>query len=312
MTKELVLGIDIGGTNTVWGIVDVRGQILSTGKISTKGHPNPETFMQALHTSVNAGAPAELISQITGIGIGAPNGNYYSGCIEFAPNLEWKGVIPLKDLSEKHFQIKTRITNDANAAALGEMQYGSARGMKDFIMVTLGTGVGSGFVANGALIYGHDGLAGELGHVIAVRNGRSCGCGRKGCLETYTSATGVVRTAQELLENYPGKSLLQNVPLSSKEIANAAEKGDELSIQIFDFTAQILGQSLADAVAITSPSAIILFGGLAQSGELLMKPLKKYFEENLLSIYRNKVQILSSQLPESDAAVLGAAGLAWN
>jgi glucokinase len=184
--------------------------------------------------------------------------------------------------------------------------------MKDFIMVTLGTGVGSGFVANGALIYGHDGLAGELGHVIAVRNGRSCGCGRKGCLETYTSATGVVRTAQELLENYPGKSLLQDVPLSSKEIANAAEKGDELSIQIFDFTAQILGQSLADAVAITSPGAIILFGGLSQSGELLMKPLKKYFEENLLSIYRNKVQILSSQLPESDAAVLGAAGLAWN
>ena len=312
MTKELVLGIDIGGTNTVWGIVDARGHILSTGKISTKGHPNPETFMQALHTSVKAGASVELIPQITGIGIGAPNGNYYSGCIEFAPNLEWKGVIPLKDLSEKHFQIKTRITNDANAAALGEMQYGAARGMKDFIMVTLGTGVGSGFVANGALIYGHDGLAGELGHVIAVRNGRSCGCGRKGCLETYTSATGVVRTAQELLENYPGKSLLQNVPLSSKEIANAAEKGDELSIQIFDFTAQILGQSLADAVAITSPGAIILFGGLAQSGELLMKPLKKYFEENLLSIYRNKVQILSSQLPESDAAVLGAAGLAWN
>lgn len=312
MTKELVLGIDIGGTNTVWGIVDARGHILSTGKISTKGHANPETFMQALYTNVNAGAPAELIPQITGIGIGAPNGNYYSGCIEFAPNLEWKGVIPLKDLSEKHFKIKTRITNDANAAALGEMQYGAARGMKDFIMVTLGTGVGSGFVANGALIYGHDGLAGELGHVIAVRNGRACGCGRNGCLETYTSATGAVRTAQELLENYPGKSLLQDVPLSSKEIANAAEKGDELSIQIFDFTAQILGQSLADAVAITSPSAIVLFGGLSQSGELLMKPLKKYFEENLLSIYRNKVQILSSQLPESDAAVLGAAGLAWN
>ncbi|HAD33360.1 MAG TPA: glucokinase [Chitinophagaceae bacterium] len=312
MTKELVLGIDIGGTNTVWGIVDARGHILSTDKISTKGHLNPETFMQALYINVNTKAPAELIPQITGIGIGAPNGNYYSGCIEFAPNLEWKGVIPLKDLSEKHFKIKTRITNDANAAALGEMQYGAARGMKDFIMVTLGTGVGSGFVANGALIYGHDGLAGELGHVIAVRNGRACGCGRKGCLETYTSATGVVRTAQELLENYPGKSLLQDVPLSSKEIAFAAEKGDELSIRIFDFTAQILGQSLADAVAITSPSAIIFFGGLSQSGELLMKPLKNYFEENLLSIYRNKVQILSSQLPESDAAVLGAAGLAWN
>lgn len=312
MTKKLVLGIDIGGTNTVWGIVDAKGQICSSGKLSTKGHLNPEAFMQALYTSVHTAAPAEFMAQITGIGIGAPNGNYYSGCIEFAPNLEWKGVIPLKDLSEKHFQIKTRITNDANAAALGEMQYGAARGMKDFIMVTLGTGVGSGFVANGSLIYGHDGLAGELGHVIAIRNGRDCGCGRKGCLETYTSATGVVRTAQEMLENYPRKSLLQDVPLSSKEIAVAAEKGDELSLKIFDFTAEILGQILADAVAITSPCAIILFGGLSQSGDLLMKPLKKYFEKNLLSIYQNKVRILSSQLPESDAAVLGAAGLAWN
>jgi glucokinase len=260
--------------------------------------------------------------QINGIGLGAPNANYYSGNIELAANLKWKGTIPLRQLAEQAFGLPATVTNDANATAIGEMIYGAAKGMKDFIIITLGTGVGSGFVSNGQLIYGHDGFAGELGHVIAVRDGRSCGCGRKGCLETYASATGIVRTANELLEHNPSHATdghpdwLQTVyqnggEITSSGIHKAALAGDPLALEIFDFTGKILGQTLADIVAITSPEAIIFFGGLTKAGDFILKPSKKYMEENLLAIFKNKIEIIPSGLSERDAAILGAAALSW-
>jgi glucokinase len=251
---------------------------------------------------------------VVGAGIGAPNGNFFTGEIIFAPNLPWKGVvIPMAKMAQEALGVKATLTNDANAAAIGEMIYGAAKGMKDFILVTLGTGVGSGFVANGQLIYGHDGFAGELGHVIAVRNGRKCGCGRLGCLEAYTSATGIVHTAEQWLEERKEDSLLRahRGAITSKLIHGLAEKGDPLALEIFEYTAEILGQTLADSVAITSPQAIIFFGGLAKAGDLLLKPVKKYLEANLLNIYQNKVQILQSALPDADAAILGASALVW-
>jgi glucokinase len=248
--------------------------------------------------------------KISRIGIGAPNGNYYTGNIEHAANLKWKGIIPMAKWIENKFSKPTIITNDANAAAMGEMIYGVAKGMKDFIMVTLGTGVGSGFVANGKLILGHDGFAGELGHVIAIRNGRLCGCGRKGCLETYTSATGIVITANEILMQSKEASLLREAhTITSKSIHDAALLGDRIALQIFDYTANILGQTLADAVAITSPEAIILFGGLSLAGDFILKPTQQYMDDNLLINYKGKVKILSSAFQGSDAAILGAAAL---
>ena len=250
---------------------------------------------------------------LRGIGIGAPNGNFYNGTIEFAPNLPWKGIIPVVALMKKHFpDADTVLTNDANAAAWGERIYGAARGENDFIMITLGTGVGSGIVTNGALVYGHDGFAGEIGHTIVYPNGRQCGCGRKGCLETYTSASGIVKTAVELLESAAEKSLLSNIPkekITSKEIAEAALKGNKLAIEVFDKTAWYLALKLADAVAHTSPSSIYIFGGVAKAGNLLMLPLKTYFEEFLLQIFKNKVALKWSALPDNDAAILGAASL---
>jgi glucokinase len=304
------LGVDIGGTSTSFGIVSPTGEICCQANIPTRGHAHATAFLQQLQKEWLTSFPENLRQSVTRIGIGAPNGNYYTGCIEFAPNLEWKGIIPLAATAEEIFQIPTKITNDANAAAMGEMKYGAAQGMKNFIMVTLGTGVGSGFVANGEVIYGHDGFAGELGHVIAVRDGRSCGCGRKGCLEAYTSATGIVRTAQEFLAQSDQPSLLRNSStLSSRSIFEAAQQQDQLALDIFHFTGTILGQSLADAVAITSPEAIILFGGLAQAGKFIFEPTHKSMEENLLSIFKNKVKLLPSALKEKDAAVLGAAAL---
>ena len=248
------------------------------------------------------------------MGVGAPNGNYYNGTIEFAPNLPWKGVIPLSAMFEDKLGIPTALTNDANAAAIGEMTYGAARGLRDFIMITLGTGVGSGIVVNGQLVYGHDGFAGELGHVIVERDGRICGCGRKGCLETYCSATGVARTAREFLVARSEPSLLREIPaeeIVSKDVYDAAIKGDKLALEIFEYTGTILGRALADFVAFSSPEAIVLFGGLAKSGDLIMKPIQKALEENVLKIYAGKTKLLLSQLKDADAAVLGASALGW-
>jgi glucokinase len=306
------IGIDIGGTNSVIGIVDKMGNILFESKLSTTNFPRIEEFVEASYQLLLPQILKLGINEFKGIGIGAPNGNYYQGTIEFAPNLNWGEIIPLAKLFKEKFNLETTVTNDANAAAIGEMMYGAAKGMNDFIMVTLGTGVGSGFVANGKIIYGNDGFAGELGHVIAVRDGRLCGCGRKGCLETYTSATGIVRTAHEFLQIKTIESTLRNIEkITSKDIYEAAVIGDEIALAIFEFTGKILGQSLADAIAITSPEAIILFGGLAQAGKIIFEPTQKYMEENLLKIYQGKVKLLSSELKESDAAILGAASLIW-
>jgi glucokinase len=307
------IGIDIGGTHTAFGIVDKQGLIVFQDKVLTREQESIDILIDAIYEKLQAPIANLGVSTIKGIGVGAPNGNFYNGTIEFAPNLPWKGIIPLAQLFQQKFDLHTIVTNDANAAAIGEMMYGAAKGMKDFMMVTLGTGVGSGFVANGKMIYGHDGFAGELGHVIAVREGRPCGCGRKGCLETYASATGIVRTANEYLQHSEAPSLLrQQEEISAKSIYEAAQAGDEMALAIFDVTGKILGQSLADAVAITSPQAIILFGGLAQAGSFLFGPTKQYFEDNLLIIYKNKIDILPSELKESDVAILGAAALVWS
>ena len=311
MEKPYVVGIDIGGTNTVFGIVDARGTIIASGSIKTGAHDQADDYVDAVCKNLlpliiaNGG-----VDKIKGIGIGAPNGNYYSGTIEFAPNLPWKGVIPLAAMFEERLGIPTALTNDANAAAIGEMTYGAARGMKDFIMITLGTGVGSGIVINGQMVYGHDGFAGELGHVIARRDGRVCGCGRKGCLETYCSATGVARTAREFLAARTDASLLRNIP-ASKDVYDAAVQGDKLAQEIFEFTGNILGEALADAIAFSSPEAIVLFGGLAKSGDYIMKPIQKAIDDNILNIYKGKTKLLVSELKDSDAAVLGASALAW-
>ena len=310
MEKPYVVGIDIGGTNTVFGIVDARGTIIASGSIKTGAHEQVDNYVDEVCKNLlpliiaNGG-----VDKIKGIGIGAPNGNYYSGTIEFAPNLPWKGVIPLAAMFEERLGIPTALTNDANAAAIGEMTYGAARGMKD-----LGTGVGSGIVINGQMVYGHDGFAGELGHVIARRDGRVCGCGRKGCLETYCSATGVARTAREFLAARTDASLLRNIPaenITSKDVYDAAVQGDKLAQEIFEFTGNILGEALADAIAFSSPEAIVLFGGLAKSGDYIMKPIQKAIDDNILNIYKGKTKLLVSELKDSDAAVLGASALAW-
>lgn len=303
------IGIDIGGTNTVWGIVKEEGRIEARGSFKTAESKHFPDFLSAIESSLMPTIEEYGIDNIDGIGIGAPNGNFHSGCIEFAPNLAWGNkIVPLAFEIEKIFKLNTVVTNDANAAAIGEMRFGAAKGVNDFIMVTLGTGVGSGFVSNGSLIYGHDGLAGELGHTIAVRNGRDCGCGRKGCLETYTSATGIVRTAVEMLANK--HSILKNEDnINSFTIYQAAKAGDELALEIFDFTGKILGESLADAVAITSPSLIVIFGGLSQAGKYIFDPIQKYFDQNVLKIYKDKVKIVPSLLEANDVAILGAAAL---
>jgi glucokinase len=309
--KTQSIGIDIGGTNISIGAVDKFGGILQQWSLKMKDCPTIEIFMEKVDACI--GEYINLYkAEILGIGVGAPNGNFYTGTIDFAPNLPWKGQIPLVDILTKKFDRRVVLTNDANAAALGEMIYGAAKGMRDFVMITLGTGVGSGFVANGELIYGHDGFAGELGHTNAVRNGRQCNCGKKGCLETYTSATGIVRTVHEYLAKDDRPSSLRNLTtVTSKDIFEAARKGDALALEIFDFTGMILGQSLADVVAITAPKAIVLFGGLAAAGSYIFEPTKKYMEENVLAIWKNKIRIIPSELKESDAAVLGASALAW-
>ena len=317
MEKPYVVGIDIGGTNSVFGVVDARVTILYSGSIKTGKFADVNDYIAELAKGLEmviaqAGGP----DKIKGVGVGAPNGNYFNGCIEFAPNLPWKGKIPLAQLiSEKLGGIPVALTNDANAAAIGEMTYGVARGMKDFIVITLGTGVGSGIVINGNLVYGHDGFAGELGHVIMRRNnGRMCGCGRQGCLEAYTSATGVARTAREYLEIRKDESMLRDIDrdeLTSKDVYDAAMKNDKLAIEIFETTGSMLGEAFADFVAFSSPEAIILFGGLTKAGDLIMNPIKRSMDKNMLKVFEGKTKLLFSQLKESDAAVLGASALGW-
>jgi glucokinase len=315
MEKPYAIGIDIGGTNSVFGVVDKRGHIINQGSIKTGTYLEINDYVTHLAAGVQ-----EIIDQVggtgnvKGVGVGAPNGNYFTGCIEFAPNLPWKGVIPLAQMLTDKLNIPVVLTNDANAAAIGEMTYGAARGMKDFVVITLGTGVGSGIVVNGQLVYGHDGFAGELGHTTIRRDGRLCGCGKKGCLETYSSATGVARTAREFLETRTEPSLLRELDpadITSKDVYDAAVKGDKMAKDIFEMTGLILGESFADFVAFSSPEAIILFGGLTKAGKLIFDPVRKHMEENMLPIYRNKIKLLMSELKESDAAVLGASALGW-
>lgn len=314
--KPYVVGIDIGGTNTVFGIVDARGVVIASSSIKTLKHADVNDYIEDLYQGVmHLLETHDAVGKVHGIGIGAPNANYYNGMIESAVNLPWPTPLPLAKMVSEKFGIPVAITNDANAAAIGEMTYGAARGMKNFIMITLGTGVGSGIVINGQLVYGHDGFAGELGHTIIKRNnGRLCGCGRTGCLEAYCSATGVARTAREFLELRPDASLLRNLPIeaiTSKDVYDAAVNGDKLALEIFEYTGTILGEAFADFTVFSSPEAIILFGGLAKSGDLLMKPLREAMEKNMLSMFKGKVKVLLSELKEADAAVLGASALGW-
>ena len=318
--KPYVIGLDLGGTNSVFGIVDSRGEIKATTAIKTGGFESAEAYVDAC---INALQP--IIEQVGGIetikamGIGAPNANYYKGTIEFAPNLPWahNGIVPLAQMfSDRLGGIPVAMTNDANAAALGEMVYGVARGMKNFIVITLGTGVGSGIVVNGQLLYGSDGFAGELGHVTMVRGeeGRLCGCGRKGCLEAYCSATGVARTARELLAKTTRPSLLRDIKpedITSLEVSIAAGKGDELANEIYEFTGKMLGEACADFAAFSSPEAFIFFGGMVKAGELIMKPIRESYEKHVMPIFRGKAQFLVSGLDGASAAVLGASAVGW-
>ena len=317
MIKPYVMGIDIGGTNTVFGIVDARGHVVASDSIKTRKHANFDDYIKELHESAQRLIKLnDAEGKIQGIGIGAPNANYYTGEIVNPPNLPWGPIIPLAETVSKVFGgIPVAVTNDANAAALGEMTYGAARGMKDFIMITLGTGVGSGIVVNGQVVYGHDGNAGELGHVIMKRNnGRICGCGRAGCLEAYCSATGVARTAREFLEIRTEPSLLRKLDIediTSKDVYDAAMAGDAIAKDVFEYTGKILGEALADMIVFSSPQAIILFGGLAKSGDLLLRPLQEALDKGIMPIFKGKCKVIISELKESDAAVLGASALGW-
>jgi glucokinase len=317
--KPYVIGLDLGGTNSVFGIVDSRGDIKATTAIKTQGYLTVEEYVDAAFEALQI-----IIDQVGGIdkikamGIGAPNANYYKGTIEYAPNIVWahEGIVPLAELFKKRLGVPVAITNDANAAAIGEMTYGVARGMKNFIMLTLGTGVGSGIVINGQLVYGCDGFAGELGHVIMRReNGRSCGCGRTGCLEAYCSATGVARTARELLATTNTPSSLRELEtekITSLDVSIAAGQGDELAKKVYDFTGEMLGEACADFAAFSSPEAFIFFGGLTKAGDLIMNPIKKSYDEHVLNIFKGKAQFLVSGLDGSSAAVLGASAIGWD
>ena len=316
--KPYVIGLDLGGTNSVFGIVDSRGDIKATTSIKTQGYDKVDDYVGASIEALQL-----IIDQVGGIdkikamGIGAPNGNFYNGTIEFAPNLSWghNGIVPLAKMFSDKLGIPVALTNDANAAAIGEMTYGAARGMKNFIVITLGTGVGSGIVVNGQLVYGSDGFAGELGHVVVRReNGRSCGCGRFGCLEAYCSATGVARTARELLETTEEPSILRDMipdDITSLDVSIAAGKGDKLSQHVYQMTGEMLGEACADFAAFCSPEAFIFFGGLTKAGDLLMKPLKESYDRHVLKIYKDKAKFLISGLDGSSAAVLGASAIGW-
>jgi len=312
MIEEVALGIDIGGTNTTFALIDRKGKIHFKDNIPTVHYSDPKDLVRKIKELL--GAEAMSNNRLIGIGIGAPNGNFYNGTIEFAPNLNWSGIVPLAKYFEDIFGIPAFLTNDANAAAVGEMIFGNAKGINDFVMVTLGTGLGSGIVVNGQVLYGHDGFAGELGHVIVEENGRQCGCGRKGCLETYSSVTGIKNTVVQLLNESNIESELRGFKvedLSGKIIEQAAIHGDEIAQKAFGITGEYLGKALANMVAITSPELIILFGGLAQAGDLIFKPTEYFMNKNMLKIYENKVKIIPSALKSNEVALLGAAALAW-
>ena len=316
MEKPYVLGLDMGGTNSVLGIVDARGHVLARTSIKTQSYLKIEDYVDALYeAAMKIIEPVGGIDMFRGIGAGAPNANYYTGNIEHAANLPWSGIVPFCELMSKRFGIPCRVTNDANAAAMGEMTYGAARGMKNFIMITLGTGVGSGIVIDGKVVYGHDGFAGELGHTKIVRgaNARLCGCGHKGCLEAYASANGVARTAREIIMNGTEETLLRNYDpetITSKDVFDAAEQGDAVAKRIFDETGKMLGQKFADFVAFSAPEAIILFGGMTKCGHYILDPIMKAMNEDLMPIWKDKVKVLFSDLKEADAAVRGASALA--
>jgi len=315
--KPYVIGLDLGGTNSVFGIVDANANVVAEVSVKTRGHnDNAQQYVDDCVVELR-----KIIEQVGGIekigamGIGAPNGNYYTGCIEFAPNLAWAHeIVPLAKMFSDALGIPVALTNDANAAAIGEMTYGAAKGMKNFIMITLGTGVGSGIVVNGQMVYGCDGMAGELGHVIVEKNGRECGCGRKGCLETYCSATGIARTAREILEKTDRPTLLRDTPIDQVDglaITLAARKGDPVALEIFEFTGRMLGEACANFATFNSPEAFVFFGGLSKAGDLIMDPIKRAYDETVLKIYRGKAKMLLSQLDDAKAAVLGASAVGW-
>lgn len=319
MNKPYAIGLDLGGTNSVFGIVDNEGNIIETASMKTGGYTEAKDYFNAAFDTLTP-----IIEKVGGLdkiermGIGAPNGNYLNGCIEMAPNLPWahETSVPLaKMFSERLGGMPVHITNDANAAALGEMTYGVARGMKNFIVLTLGTGVGSGIVINGQMVYGCDGMAGELGHVIMRRDGRQCGCGRRGCLEAYCSATGVARTAREFLEKSDEPSLLREMnpeDITSYDVSVAAGKGDKLALRVYEFTGKMLGEACADFAAFSSPEAFVFFGGLTKAGDLIMKPIQKAYDEHVLRTFKGKAKFLVSTLDGSSAAVLGASAVAWD
>lgn len=316
LSTEYALGIDIGGTNTKYGIVNHRGEIIKKGDLRTDAYPTIEEFIDALYHTIYPFMKSFTDGNtIKGIGMGAPNGNYYTGTIDYAPNLHWKGIIPIAKLVSQRFNLPCSLTNDANAAAVGEMMYGAARGMRDFIMITLGTGVGSGIVANGHLIYGHDGFAGELGHTMIRPGGRKhWATNMDGSLEAYCSATGIVLTAKETLSQSKEPSSMRQYKveeIDSKKVYDCAVQGDKLAAEVYRYTGQILGEALANFIMFSSPEAIILFGGVIKAGDLIMVPTKEHMEKNLLPIFQNKIKLVFSELKEADAAILGASALVW-
>jgi glucokinase len=311
--KQVVAGVDIGGTNTIYGLVDKSGKVLSEDRILTRDYPDINDFVTAL-----SGAISKLVKEdhdLIGIGIGAPNAHYYKGTIELAPNLPWKGIVPLAEMMKKKSKIPVVVTNDANAAAVGEMVFGGARDMKNFIVLTLGTGLGSGIVINGEVLYGHTAFAGELGHTTVVPGGRECGCGKKGCLETYASASGLVRTVLQILCDTKDESPLRDIApsaITSKIVAEAASKKDTVAVKAMNYTAEMLGLAIVNSVVFSSPEAVFLFGGLTKAGDILFNPVREYVDKNVMPIFRGTVKILPSGISESNAAVLGAAALGWN
>jgi glucokinase len=311
--KQVVAGVDIGGTNTIYGLVDESGQVLSGNRILTREYPDITDFVTALSEAI-----LKLVKEdhdLIGIGIGAPNAHYYKGTIELAPNLPWKGIVPLAEMMKKKSNIPVVVTNDANAAAVGEMVFGGARNMKNFIVLTLGTGLGSGIVINGEVLYGHTAFAGELGHTTVVPGGRECGCGKKGCLETYASASGLVRTVQQVLSETRDESRLRDIApsaLTSKIVADAASKKDTVAVKAMNYTAEMLGLAITNSVVFSSPEAVFLFGGLTKAGDILFNPVREYVDKNVMPVFKGTVKILPSGIPESNAAVLGAAALGWN
>lgn len=313
--KKVVIGVDIGGTNTVFGLVDKTGKVLAEGHLKTTDYPIVKDFVKALVSGIRKLMSGKKDIELAGVGIGAPDANFHRGTIEHAPNLAWKGIVPLADLIKKEIKVPVVLTNDANAAAMGEMVFGGAKNMKDFIVLTLGTGLGSGIVVDRKMVYGHTGFAGEVGHMTVVPGGRVCGCGRQGCLETYASASGLVKTVSLMISEMREDSILRDIPpskLTSKQIAEAAAKKDPVAVKAMEYTAEKLGFGIVNSIVFTSPEAIFLFGGLAQAGEIIFAPVRKYLAKNNYVLFKNTVKILPSGISESNGAVLGSAALILN